>query len=83
MRRTLTLFEVDLFRRPQLFLQELNDILKFGDILGSRLHQGLVRFLDDPTLAARVGAAARVRAAAFDERAYAANVIAALRESLS
>jgi glycosyltransferase involved in cell wall biosynthesis len=56
-------------------------LVRYGD--GASLAHTIVRYLDDPALAARVGAAARVRAAAFDERAYAANVIAALRESLS
>jgi Glycosyl transferases group 1/Glycosyltransferase Family 4 len=47
------------------------------------LAHAILRYLDDHAFAARVGAAARIRAAAFDDRTYAANVIAALRESLT
>ena len=49
----------------------------FGD--AAALSAAILRYLDDPAFAARCGAAARVRAAAFDERRYASEVIAALR----
>jgi glycosyltransferase involved in cell wall biosynthesis len=47
---------------------------------GESLAHAILRYLDDGAFAARVGAAARIRAAVFDDRTYAANVIAALRE---
>src|ERR1019366_5017906 len=53
----------------------------YGDV-GS-LAYAILRYLDDDAFAARVGAAARIRAAVFDDRTYAANVIAALRECVS
>jgi hypothetical protein len=53
----------------------------FGDT-GS-LASAILRYLDDDAFAARVAAAARTRAAVFDDRTFAANIIAALRESLS
>ena len=56
-------------------------LVPYGD--ESSLAQSIVRYLDDHALAARLGAAARTRAAVFDDRTYAANVIAALRESVS
>jgi glycosyltransferase involved in cell wall biosynthesis len=56
-------------------------LVRYGD--GGSLAHAIMRYLDNRALSARAGAAARIRAAAFDERAYAANVIAALRESVS
>jgi glycosyltransferase involved in cell wall biosynthesis len=56
-------------------------LVRFGD--DESLAGAIVRYLDDHAFAARVGAAARVRAAVFDDRTYAANIIAALRESVS
>ena len=55
-------------------------LVPFGD--DESLAGAILRYLDDPAFAARVGAAARGRAAAFDDRTYAANIIAALRESV-
>jgi glycosyltransferase involved in cell wall biosynthesis len=56
-------------------------LVPYGD--GESLARAILRYLDDRALAARIGAAARTRAAVFDDRTYAANVIAALRESVS
>ena len=56
-------------------------LAQYGD--AGSLASAILRYLDDRALAARLGAAARLRAAAFDDRTYAANVIAALRESVS
>jgi glycosyltransferase involved in cell wall biosynthesis len=53
----------------------------FGDT--ESLASAILRYLDDDAFAARVAAAARTRAAVFDDRTFAANIIAALRESLS
>jgi glycosyltransferase involved in cell wall biosynthesis len=53
----------------------------FGDT-GS-LASAILRYLDDDAFAVRVSAAARTRAAVFDDRTFAANIIAALRESVS
>ena len=53
----------------------------FGD--AAALATAILRYLDDPSFAARVGAAARKRAQQFDDRHYAANVIAALQESVA
>ena len=51
----------------------------FGD--AAALATSVLRYLDDPSFAVQVGAAARKRAQQFDDRRYAANVIAALQES--
>jgi glycosyltransferase involved in cell wall biosynthesis len=56
-------------------------LVPYGDD-GSLAH-AILRYLDDHAFASRLGAAARIRAAVFDDRTYAANVIAALRESVS
>ncbi len=56
-------------------------LVRYGD--DESLANAILRYLDDRAFAARLGAAARIRAAAFDDRTYAANVIAALRESVS
>jgi hypothetical protein len=56
-------------------------LVPYGD--EQSLAQAILRYLDDHAFAARLGAAARVRAAVFDDRTYAAKVIAALRESVS
>jgi glycosyltransferase involved in cell wall biosynthesis len=56
-------------------------LVLYGD--EESLAQSILRYLDDHEFAARVGAAARIRAAVFDDRTYAAHVIAALRESVS
>ncbi len=56
-------------------------LVPYGD--DRSLAKAILRYLDDHAFAVRVGAAARVRAAVFDDRTYAANVIAALRESVS
>ena len=53
----------------------------FGD--AAALATAILRYLDDPSFAARVGSAARKRAQLFDDRHYAANVIAALQESVA
>ncbi len=53
-------------------------LVPFGD--AAKLARAILRYLDDQPFATRLGAAARVRASAFDDRTYAANVIAALRE---
>ena len=50
----------------------------YGD--ATALARSIGRYLDDPGFAARVGAAARARAPEFSDRAYAAKVVAALRE---
>jgi glycosyltransferase involved in cell wall biosynthesis len=49
----------------------------YGD--AAALARAICRYLDDPAFAARCGSAARVRAAAFDERRYAIETVAALR----
>ena len=51
----------------------------FGD--AAALATSVLRYLDDPSFAVQVGAAARKRAQQFDDRRYAVNVIAALQES--
>jgi glycosyltransferase involved in cell wall biosynthesis len=56
-------------------------LVPYGD--DESLAHAILRYLDDQAFAAHVGAAARIRAAVFDDRTYAANVIAALRESVS
>jgi glycosyltransferase involved in cell wall biosynthesis len=56
-------------------------LVSYGD--DGSLARAIGRYLDDHAFAARTGAAARIRAAVFDDRTYAANVIAALRESVS
>jgi glycosyltransferase involved in cell wall biosynthesis len=56
-------------------------LTQYGD--AGSLAQAIMRYLDDRAFAARVGAAARLRAAAFDDRTFAANIIAALREGMS
>ena len=56
-------------------------LVPYGD--DESLAHAILRYLDDHAFAARVGAAARIRAAVFDDRTYAANVIAALRECVS
>ncbi len=56
-------------------------LAQYGD--AGSLANAILRYLDDQALAARTGAAARIRAAAFDDVRYASNVIAALRESVS
>ena len=53
----------------------------FGD--AAALATTVLRYLDDPSFAVQVGAAARKRAQQFDDRRYAANVIAALQESVA
>jgi glycosyltransferase involved in cell wall biosynthesis len=53
----------------------------YGD--AGSLAKAILRYLDDDAFAARVAAAARIRAAAFDDRTFAANILAALRESVS
>ena len=50
----------------------------FGD--ANALAAAISRFVSDPALMARVGRAAQVRALEFSDAAYAANVIAALRD---
>ena len=55
-------------------------LVPFGN--AAALARAIARFLDDAWFASRAGAAARRRAAEFDDRHYAANVIAALRESV-
>jgi glycosyltransferase involved in cell wall biosynthesis len=60
---------------------ENGTLVRFGD--EGSLAQAILRYLDDHAFAARAGAAARIRAAAFDDRTFAANIIAALRESVS
>jgi len=54
-------------------------LVPFGDAAG--LARAILRYLGDAAFAARAGSSARVRAAAFDDRTYAANVITALREA--
>lgn len=49
----------------------------YGD--APALATAISRVLDDPALAARLGSAARIRAADFDDRAFAQHVISALR----
>ena len=44
------------------------------------LAQAILRYLDDPSLAARLGSAAKQRAADFSTQRYAQNLIAAIRE---
>ncbi|MFI5310340.1 MAG: glycosyltransferase [Gemmatimonadales bacterium] len=56
-------------------------LVPFGD--APALASAILRFFDDPPLAARLGAAARARAATFDDSTYAANVIAALRQAVA
>jgi len=53
----------------------------YGD--AGSLARAVARYLDDRAFAARIGAAGRVRAAAFDDRTFADNLIRALRESAS
>jgi hypothetical protein len=52
----------------------------FGD--APALGAAISRLIDDPALAQRLGAAARERAATFDERVFAQHVITALRSFL-
>ena len=52
----------------------------FGD--AAALATSVLRYLDDPEFAVRVGMAARARAQMFDDRRYSANVIAALFASV-
>jgi glycosyltransferase involved in cell wall biosynthesis len=49
----------------------------YGD--AAALAGAICRYLDDPAFAARCGAAARLRAAAFGDRRYASETVAALR----
>lgn len=57
---------------------EANGLLApYGD--AAALARAIARVLDDPVFAARVGAAARLRAAEFSDTAYARNVIVAMR----
>ncbi len=56
-------------------------LVPYGD--DESLAHAILRYLGDREFAARVGAAARIRAAVFSDRTYAAQVIAALRESVS
>jgi glycosyltransferase involved in cell wall biosynthesis len=56
-------------------------LVRFGD--DESLAAAIVRYLDDRGFAVRVGTAARARAAVFDDRTFAANIIAVLRESVS
>ena len=60
---------------------ETGQLTPYGDT-GSLAH-AILRYLDDRAFAARVGAAARIRAAVFDDRTFAANIIGALREGVS
>lgn len=60
---------------------ETGTLVRHGD--DKSLADAILRYLDDHVFAARVGAAARARAAAFDDRTFAANIIAALREGVS
>lgn len=53
----------------------------YGD--AAALAASVLGYLDDPSFAKKVGAAARTRAQLFDDRHYAAHVIAALQESVA
>ena len=53
----------------------------WGD--ANALASAILRYLSDPDLGARLGAAARVRAADFSEESYARNVVSATRELLA
>ena len=55
-------------------------LVPFGDVAG--LAAAIERYLADPAFAARLGSAARERARDFSDRAYATNVVAALRSLL-
>jgi glycosyltransferase involved in cell wall biosynthesis len=56
-------------------------LVPFGD--DESLARAILRYVDDNAFAMRVGAAARIRAAEFDDRFFAANIIAALRECMT
>jgi glycosyltransferase involved in cell wall biosynthesis len=56
-------------------------LVAYGD--APAVARAILQYLDDAPFAARMGAAARARAAAFDGRTFAANVIAALREGVA
>lgn len=60
---------------------ENGTLVRYGD--DGSLARAILRYLNDQAFAAKVSAAARLRAAAFDDRTFAANIIAALRESVS
>ena len=53
----------------------------FGD--AAALATAVLRYIEDPVFATQAGAAARKRAQQFDDRHYAAQVIAALQESVA
>jgi glycosyltransferase involved in cell wall biosynthesis len=53
-------------------------LVPYGDVIA--MAGALRRFLDDPSFAAQVGAAARERASEFSDRRYAENLIATLKE---
>ena len=53
----------------------------YGD--AAALAAAVLRYLNNPSFAEQVGAAARKRAQLFDDRQYAAHVIAALQESVA
>ena len=53
----------------------------YGD--AAALATAVLRYLDNQSFAEQVGAAARKRAQLFDDRHYAAQVIAALQESVA
>jgi glycosyltransferase involved in cell wall biosynthesis len=53
----------------------------YGD--AAALAQAVLRYLDDCAFAARVGAAARARAAVFDDKTFAMRIVAALQEGVS
>jgi glycosyltransferase involved in cell wall biosynthesis len=66
----------------EIITHEVNGLLSpFED--APALARNVVRYLDDPAWAATVGAAARARALEFSARAYAENVIAAVRTFLA
>lgn len=53
----------------------------YGD--AAALARAILRYLEDPPFASRLGTAARVRAAAFGDRSYAANVVRVIREAVA
>lgn len=65
----------------EIITPEVNGLLTpYGDV--PALAQAVLRYLDDPTFAGRMGAAARERAQEFSTRRYAHNLISALQDLL-
>ena len=65
----------------EIITADINGILSpYGD--ANALASAIIRYLDDPGFAQKIGAAARVRSLDFSTRTYAKNFIAAVRDLL-